>query len=51
MVPTSNILLCRYHIIKNARGRLKHAVGTEQIKGEEKEMIKFSVILESIMIA
>lgn len=47
--PTSYTLLCRYHITKNVKSRLKPAVGTTKFKGEDKKMVKASVIVERIM--
>lgn len=35
-----------YHIIKNVRCRIKPAVRTKQIKGEDEKMVKASVIVE-----
>lgn len=46
---TSFTLLCRYNITKNMRSKLKYMVGTKQIKGEDAEMIKSSVVLENII--
>lgn len=34
---TSYSLLCRYHITKNVRDRLKSAVGTKQINDEDEK--------------
>lgn len=36
----SYVLLCKYHITKNVISRLKHAVGTKQIKSEDGKMVK-----------
>lgn len=47
--PTSCILLCRYYIIKNVRSRVKPAIGTKQIKGEDRKMVKGSMIVVRIM--
>lgn len=49
--PTPYTLLFSYHITKNARNRIKPAVGTKQIKGEDGKMVKASVIVEIIMYA
>lgn len=37
--PISYTLLYRYHITKNVRSRVKHAVRTKQIEGEDKKMV------------
>lgn len=47
--PTSYALLCKYHITKNVRSRLKSTVGTKQIKDEDGKMVKPSVVLEKII--
>lgn len=49
MFPTSFILLCKYHITKNVRSRVKPAVGTKQIKLEDGKMVKYGVVVENIM--
>lgn len=41
--PNSYILLCRYHITKNVRSPVKLAVGTKQIKGEDRIIVEASV--------
>lgn len=46
MLPTSYALLYEYHITKNARSRLKHVVGTRQIKGEDEKIFKLDVLVE-----
>lgn len=47
--PASYVLLCRYHMAKKERSKLKPTVGTKQIKSEDGKMVKAGVILESIM--
>ncbi|XP_058726817.1 uncharacterized protein LOC131598208 [Vicia villosa] len=47
--PTSYILLCQYHITKNVRVKLKPAVGTQDFKDEDGNMVKSSVVVENIM--
>ena len=49
--PSSIALLCRYHITKNVRARLKPAVGTKEKKGEDGQVVKFGVVVEKIMSA
>lgn len=39
-IPKSYVLFCKYHITKNVISRLKHAVGTKQIKSEDGKMVK-----------
>ena len=38
--PSSYALLCRYHITKNVRSRVKIAAGTKQIESEDGKMVK-----------
>ncbi|XP_050875905.1 uncharacterized protein LOC127079564 [Lathyrus oleraceus] len=47
--PTSYALLCRYHITKNARSRVKPTVRTKQIESEDGKMVKAGVVVEKIM--
>lgn len=47
--PTSYALLCRYHITKNVRSRVKLAVETKQIESENGKMVKAGVVVEKIM--
>lgn len=47
--PTSNAILCLYHITKDIRSRLKPAICTKQIKGEDGKIVKLGVVLEKIM--
>ena len=47
--PSSNALLCRYHITKNVRSRVKPAVGTELVELEDGKLVKAGVIVEKIM--
>lgn len=47
--PTSYALLCRYHIRKNVISRVKPAVGTKKINGEDGKMVKVGVIMEIII--
>lgn len=49
LFPISYDLLCRYHVTKNVRVRLKSTVGTKQVNGEDGKMVKPNKILESIM--
>ncbi|XP_058783444.1 protein FAR1-RELATED SEQUENCE 5-like [Vicia villosa] len=49
IVPISRALLCRYHITKNVRAKLKPAVDTQDFKGEDGNMLKYSVVVETIM--
>lgn len=46
---TSSVLLCKYHIIKKVRSRLKPVVGTKQVKGEDGKIVKPGVVVENIM--
>lgn len=43
--PTSYVLLSKYHKTENVRDRLNLAVGTKQIKSEDRKMVKPSQIL------
>lgn len=45
----SNAILCRYHITKDIRSRLKPAICTKQIKGKDRKIVKPGVVLEKIM--
>ncbi|XP_050886362.1 uncharacterized protein LOC127091721 [Lathyrus oleraceus] len=47
--PSSNALLCRYHITKNVKSRVKLTVGTKQIESEDGKMVKASVVVEKLM--
>lgn len=47
--PSYNALLCRYHIRKNVRSRVKLVVGTNQIESEDGKMVKAGVVVEKIM--
>lgn len=47
--PTSFALLCKYHIIKNVRSRVKPAVATKQVKGEGGKIVKHGVVEEKIV--
>lgn len=49
MFHTLYALLCKYHITKNLRSRLKLAIDTKEIKGEDGKMVKPSVVVEKIM--
>ncbi|XP_058747029.1 uncharacterized protein LOC131620019 [Vicia villosa] len=46
---TSYALLCKYHITKNVKGRVKPAVETKQIACEDGKLVKTDVIVEKIM--
>ena len=48
---TSSALLCRYHITKNVRSRVKPVVGSKQIAGEDGKLVKSGVIVDKIMAA
>ena len=43
--PSSNALLCRYHITKNVRCRVKPAVGTKLVDLEDGKLVKTGVIV------
>ena len=47
--PTSYALLYRYHITKNVRARLKLVIGNKEIKGEDRDIVKSSVVVYKIM--
>lgn len=47
--PNSYTLLCRYHITKNVRSRVKPTVGKKQIESEDGKMMKEGVVMEKIM--
>lgn len=47
--PTSSALLCKYHIIKNVRSRVKHVVGTKQVKCDYDKIVKLDVVVEKIV--
>lgn len=49
MFPTSSPLICKYHITKTVRSRVKLAVGTKHFKGEDGKMVKPGVMVEKIM--
>lgn len=42
--PTSSTLLCKYNITKNVRSRVKHVVGTKQVKGKDRKIVKPGVV-------
>ncbi|XP_050889882.1 protein FAR-RED ELONGATED HYPOCOTYL 3-like [Lathyrus oleraceus] len=44
--PSSNALFYRYHITKNVRSRVKHAVGMKQIESEDGKMVKEGVVVK-----
>lgn len=47
--PTSSTLLCKYHIIKNMRSRVKHVADTKQVKHEDGKLVKSGVMVENII--
>ena len=46
--PTSSILLCKYHITKNVKSRVKPAVGMKQVKREDAKLVKPGVCKNKI---
>src|SRR3954463_11292451 len=49
--PSSNALLCRYHIACNVRSKVKPVVGTKQVETECGKLVKPGVVVERIMLA
>lgn len=47
--PISYALLCRCHIIKNVKSRVKPVVGTKQIEPKDENMVKAGVFVERII--
>ncbi|XP_058746055.1 uncharacterized protein LOC131618923 [Vicia villosa] len=47
--PSSNALLCRYHITCNVKSKVKSALGTKQVETNGGKSVKPGVIVEQIM--